>query len=91
MALHGYDEPVYVISVAAELLCMHPQTLRMYERENLVVPSRTESNNRMYSHRDLDEIREIRKLTREQGVNLAGVKIILELRRKIELLKNNNT
>jgi len=87
MELHGYDDPVYIISVAAELLNMHPQTLRMYEREKLIVPKRTDANNRMYSQRDLDEIREIRKLTREEGVNLSGVRIILKLRRELYELK----
>ena len=86
MSFHGYDEPVYIISVAAELLGVHPQTLRMYEREQLVVPRRTDTQNRMYSMRDLDDVREIRKLTREEGVNLAGVRIILRMRRQKEEL-----
>jgi MerR family transcriptional regulator, heat shock protein HspR len=88
MELHGHEEPVYIISVAAELLGMHPQTLRMYERERLIEPRRTGANNRLYSLKDLDDIREIRKLTRDKGVNLAGVRIILEMRRDIEKLRN---
>ncbi len=88
MELHGYDEPVYIISVAAELLEMHPQTLRMYERERLIEPNRTDANNRLFSDRDIDTIKEIRKLTREEGVNLAGVRIILKMKREIERLRN---
>jgi MerR family transcriptional regulator, heat shock protein HspR len=87
MDLHGYDEPVYIISVAADLLAVHPQTLRMYERDGLVVPKRTGTNNRMYSMRDLDEVKTIRKLTREEGVNIAGVRMILELRHELESLR----
>ncbi len=88
MELHGYDEPVYIISVAAELLEMHPQTLRMYERERLIEPNRTDANNRLFSDRDIDTIKEIRRLTREEGVNLAGVRIILKLKKEIEQLRN---
>ncbi len=88
MELHGYDEPVYIISVAAELLDMHPQTLRMYERERLIEPNRTDANNRLFSDRDIDTIKEIRRLTREEGVNLAGVRIILKMKKEIEQLRN---
>lgn len=84
MDIHQYEEPVYVISVAADLLEAHPQTLRMYERKGLINPKRTETQQRLYSLRDLDDVREIRKLTREQGVNLAGVKHILSLKRELE-------
>jgi MerR family transcriptional regulator/heat shock protein HspR len=87
MELHGYDEPVYIISVAAELLGMHPQTLRMYEREGLIEPQRTDSNNRLFSDRDLDVVKEIRRLTREEGVNLAGVKIILKMQNEMDKLR----
>ena len=89
MNVHGYEEPVFIISVASDLLKMHPQTLRMYEREGLVVPKRTGSSQRLYSQKDLDDIKEIRVLTREKGVNLAGVRIILELRRQIDKLKES--
>ena len=88
MELHGYDEPVYIISVAAELLNMHPQTLRMYEREGLIAPHRTDSNNRLYSGRDLDTVKEIRRLTREKGVNLAGVRIILKMQHENDQLRS---
>ena len=87
MDAHGYDEPVFIISVVADLLEMHPQTLRFYERQELVVPRRTESGQRLYSRKDLDDIKEIRVLTREKGVNLAGARIILELRRENERLR----
>lgn len=87
MDLHDYDEPVYVISVAADILEAHPQTLRMYERKGFVCPRRTDSQQRLYSARDLDDVREIRRLTRDLGVNLAGVEIILKLRRDMDELK----
>ncbi len=89
MELHDYDDPVYIISVASDILNIHPQTLRMYEREGLLEPKRTGSNNRMFSMKDLDEVKEIRKLTREEGVNLAGVRIIMKMRREMDLLKSN--
>ena len=87
MELHKYQEPVYIISVAADLLGMHPQTLRMYERKGLIHPKRTETQQRLYSLQDLDDVREIRRLTREQGVNLAGVTEILKYRRRIQELE----
>ena len=87
MPLHDNDEPVYIISVAADILNAHPQTLRMYERKGLINPGRTDTQQRLYSLRDLDEVREIRRLTREEGVNLAGVKIIMQMRREAEDLK----
>jgi len=87
MDVHSYEEPVFIISVVADLLEMHPQTLRFYERQELVVPRRTDSGQRLYSRKDLDDIKEIRVLTREKGVNLAGVRIILELRRENERLR----
>ena len=66
---------------------MHPQTLRMYERENLIEPQRTGSNNRLFSDHDLDVVKEIRRLTREEGVNLAGVKIILKMQKEMDGLR----
>ena len=87
MPHHSYTEPVFVMSVAAELLSIHPQTLRFYERQKLVVPGRTDAGQRHYSQKDIDDIREIRILTREKGVNLAGVRIILEQRAEIQALK----
>lgn len=79
-----YDEPVFVISVAAELADMHPQTLRAYEREGLIEPSRTAGNTRRYSQRDIDRLRFIRHLTQEEGLNLAGVRVVLDLGEKLE-------
>ncbi len=86
MEIHPYTKPVYTMSVTAENCGIHPQTLRFYERQKLVVPYRTESGQRMYSQKDWDDIKEIRELTREKGVNLAGVRIILELRAEIAKL-----
>ena len=87
MEPHSYTEPVYIISVAADILKVHPQTLRFYERENLVVPGRTDAGQRLYSQKDLDDVKEIRALTREKGVNIAGVKLVLELRERISVLE----
>lgn len=77
------DKPVYMISVAAKLTGMHPQTLRIYERKQLLTPGRTPKATRLYSQRDIDRLRYIQQLTHEEGVNLAGVKIIIELRRRL--------
>jgi MerR family transcriptional regulator/heat shock protein HspR len=88
--MHNYDEPVYLISVVAKILDIHPQTLRQYEREGLVKPSRTEGRMRLYSQRDIDKIKLILRLTRELGVNLAGVDIILQLKDKIAKLEAEN-
>lgn len=72
------DEPVYVISVAARIVGLHEQTLRMYEKRGLVVPKRTARNTRLYSLNDLKKLKLIKVLTQEKGVNLAGVRLILE-------------
>lgn len=79
-----YDDPVYVISVASELADMHPQTLRGYERKGLVRPSRTSGNTRRYSRRDIDRLRFIQHLTQEEGLNLAGVRVVLDMGEKLE-------
>jgi MerR family transcriptional regulator, heat shock protein HspR len=73
------DRPIYMISVAAELVGMHPQTLRMYEQKGLVQPQRTAGNTRLYSEADLDRLRLIQKLTTQLGLNLAGVEAVLDL------------
>ena len=78
--MHSYDEPVYLISVVATILDIHPQTLRQYEREGLVTPSRTEGRMRLYSQRDIDKMKMILRLTRQMGVNLAGVDVVLKLK-----------
>ena len=75
---------VFMISVAAELAEMHPQTLRIYERKCLVAPQRSAGNTRLYSQADVDRLREIQRLTQEEGINLAGVTRIIELQREIE-------
>ncbi len=73
------DEPVYVISVAARLVGLHEQTLRIYEKKGLVVPRRTDKKTRLYSMNDLKKLRLIKLLTQKRGLNLAGVKMILEM------------
>lgn len=78
------DEPLYMISIVAQMLSIHPQTLRLYEREGLIKPSRTDGNTRLYSHRDVDKLQLILRLTRELGVNLAGVEVILGMREKMK-------
>jgi MerR family transcriptional regulator, heat shock protein HspR len=74
----------YMISVVAKSYGIHPQTLRLYEREGLLKPSRTEGNTRLYSEEDLKQLELVLNLTRDLGVNLAGVEIILNMRRKME-------
>jgi len=75
--------PVYVISVAATLVSAHPRTLRIYEDEGLICPARTPTNIRLYSESDIRRITWIRHLTRERGVNLAGVRILFELEERL--------
>lgn len=82
------DRPLYVISVAAELVDMHPQTLRLYERKGLIEPSRSAGKTRLYSQRDIEHLKEIRRLTQELGVNLAGVEEIIKLRKKLDGLQD---
>ena len=79
--------PVYVISIAASIAGCHPRTLRIYEEEGLVDPVRTESNIRLYSDEDLQRVRCIRYLTQVRGVNLAGVKLLFQMRGAAELLQ----
>ena len=78
------DMPVYVISVAASLSGMHPQTLRGYERIGLVTPRRTAGGGRRYSMRDILALREIQRLSQDEGINLSGIKRILDLEREVE-------
>ena len=77
----------YMISVVAKSYGIHPQTLRLYEREGLLKPSRTEGNTRLYSEEDLRQLEVILNLTRDLGVNLAGVEIVLNMRRKMEQMQ----
>lgn len=87
----GFDErAVYVISVAAELAGMHPQTLRIYERKGLLRPARTPGNTRRYSERDIARLRVIQRLTQEYGVNLSGVQMILEMEDQVERLRRRS-
>jgi len=80
------DTPVYMISVVAKIAGVHPQTLRFYENEGLIKPSRTEGKTRLYSERDLIRIKRIVSLTRERGVNVAGTQLVLNLEDDIEKL-----
>jgi MerR family transcriptional regulator/heat shock protein HspR len=81
------DRAVYIISVAAELAGVHPQTLRIYERRGLLRPARTAGNTRRYSERDIARLRMIQHLTQEQGLNLAGVKMIVEMEDELDRLR----
>jgi MerR family transcriptional regulator, heat shock protein HspR len=78
------DRPLYMISVAAELAGVHPKTLRIYERKQLVAPQRSAGNTRLYSQADVDRLIFIQQLTQAEGVNLAGVERIIELQRELE-------
>jgi len=80
------SEPLYVISVAAKLVEMHPQTLRMYERLGLVNPARTENNIRLYSDVDIERFQQIQRLT-SVGLNLAGVEMVLDLMERMERMR----
>jgi MerR family transcriptional regulator/heat shock protein HspR len=77
------ERPVYVISVAASIVSAHPRTLRIYEDEGLLCPARTPSNIRLYSENDIRRLMWIRHLTRERGVNLAGIRILFELEERL--------
>jgi MerR family transcriptional regulator, heat shock protein HspR len=81
------DRPRYMISIAAELVGMHPQTLRIYEAKGLVRPKRTPGNTRLYSEADLDRLRLIQRLTGELGLNLAGVGTVLRLEDELERMR----
>jgi MerR family transcriptional regulator/heat shock protein HspR len=78
-----------VISVAARLVEMHPQTLRKYEREGLIAPSRTQGNLRLYSDRDIERLRQVKYLVEDRGLNLAGVQLALELTRRLRELQGD--
>jgi MerR family transcriptional regulator/heat shock protein HspR len=85
--VHDDERAVYIISVAAELAGVHPQTLRIYERKGLLAPKRTSGNTRRYSERDIQVLRQIQDLTQATGVNLAGVKMIIELQAQLDALR----
>jgi len=81
------DRGVFMISVAAELAEMHPQTLRMYEARGLIEPKRSPKGTRLYSHKDVDRLRRIQEMTAELGMNLAGVERVFELEEQLEALR----
>lgn len=78
---------VYMISIAAELAGMHPQTLRIYETRGLITPKRSPKNTRLYSQRDVERLRRIQQMTSEKGLNLAGVETVLEMEERVERMK----
>lgn len=88
MARRKKTEGAYTISVVANQFSVHPQTLRLYEREGLLKPSRTEGNTRLYTEADMSRLEMILSLTRDLGVNLAGVEIILNMREKMEEMQH---
>ena len=87
MEYHDSDEPIFVISVAARLVEMHPQTLRYYERAGLLKPIRSSGKIRLYSQREIERLRKIARLTSELGVNLEGVEVIMDLTERIEQME----
>jgi MerR family transcriptional regulator/heat shock protein HspR len=86
-----FNEPLFVISVAARLVEMHPQTLRKYEREGLIAPSRTQGNLRLYSDRDIERLRQVKYLVEDRGLNLAGVQLALGLTHRLRELRSSLT
>jgi MerR family transcriptional regulator/heat shock protein HspR len=82
-----FNEPLFVISVAARLVKLHPQTLRKYEREGLIAPSRTQGNLRLYSDQDIERLRQVKYLVEDRGLNLAGVQMVLEITRRLRDLR----
>ncbi len=86
MPAHDRNEPVYMIGVVSELTSMHAQTIRLYERLGLVTPQRR-NKNRLYSETDVERLRQIRRLTQDMGVNLAGVEVILDLLMRLEQIE----
>ncbi len=87
MAAKKKAKAAYMISAVAETYGIHPQTLRMYEREGLLKPSRSEGNTRLYTAEDLEQLELILSLTRDLGVNLAGVEVVLNMRRRMEQMQ----
>ena len=81
------DTPLYMIGVVAQMLAIHPQTLRLYEKEGLVVPGRSQGNTRLYSVRDVERLKFILHMTRDMGVNLAGIEIIIRMRDQMDQMQ----
>lgn len=77
------DRPLFAISVVAQMLGVHPQTLRLYEREGLIVPSRTKGKTRLYSEKDVEQLKTILYFTQDLGINLAGVALLLQMHKKM--------
>jgi MerR family transcriptional regulator/heat shock protein HspR len=88
LGVHDENTPVYVISVAAELAGMHAQTLRQYDRLGIVTPSRTRGGGRRYSAHDIDTLREVQRLSQEEGVSLAGIARIMQLEAQVDALQS---
>ncbi len=84
---HDINEPKYMISIISKMLGIHPQTIRTYEKLGLLTPSRSQGNTRLFSESDISQMKKILALTRDMGVNLAGVEIILKLRSQIDLMQ----
>jgi MerR family transcriptional regulator/heat shock protein HspR len=82
------DRGVFMISVAAELASMHPQTLRMYEARGLITPKRSPKNTRLYSQQDVERLRRIQRMTNDEGLNLAGVETVLEMEARVERMRS---
>jgi MerR family transcriptional regulator, heat shock protein HspR len=82
------DRGVFMISVAAELAEMHPQTLRMYEARGLITPKRSPKNTRLYSQADVERLRRIQQMTNDEGLNLAGVEMVLEMEATVERMRS---
>ena len=87
MASHDETRPVYMISVAAELAGMHPQTLRIYEQRGLIEPNRSPKGTRLYSQEDVERLRRIQELTSQLGMNLAGVERVFELESELDQMR----
>ncbi len=83
----GREQRLFMISVVSDMLGIHPQTLRLYEREGFIKPKRSGGNTRLYSEDDVEKLEMILRLTRELGVNLAGVEVILSMREKMEQMQ----
>ena len=88
MPIRDPEEPVYMISIAAQLTGLHPQTVRFYEKQGLVAPRRVNNKNRMYSEADIERLQQIRRFTHDLGVNLAGVEVILDLLQRMDRMQH---
>lgn len=87
-SMAAQKQRLYMISVVSEMLGIHPQTLRLYEREGFIKPKRSGGNTRLYSEEDVEKLEMVLRLTRELGVNLAGVEVILSMREKMEQMRH---